>query len=796
MNRSRKLISILLTLALCISSTLPLSAGAVDLEANTDTLIIDGSDVSIADGSVWTLTGTTRVGDLTLSDTSSIVAESPVTLYYRTSDTVTDGQTVGNVTYVCYDEAFTVIHTNDVHGHIENEAYVKPLADSFKINDGDDNVITVSAGDIFAGGQAVAHYYNGEKIPAIMSAAGYDLYTPGNNDFAFDTVGPTQLVALAELFAEGGGVCICANLNYVTEDTLEDTGVSVFDPYTTFTTAGGVKVGVFGLTVDSIPMDTIGSSIGSIEAAEASVKDLQADGCSLIVGVAHTGWADDLVSTSNNDTNSYILCETVDGIDGFVDGHTHSIINDGAGYITPTTNTFINQAACYGGDVGAMIFVIKDGEVLDTFGELYGSDELSMTFEPDAATQELVDAALAQYAEDSGANDILGNSGDIFLSAERASSLLASGSVRMNETNLGDMVADAILYTSGADVALFPGFLIRSSIPAGEISRSQLYSVFANGGTVFNMEKTGRELLDILSGNTTEILTGVESTNFDQASGVTYSYCGFSTEGDDLSYVYDVFVGGEPLELDKIYNVAYCAYDPFETEFAETPIYYGTDDMVAMMKEYLLAHADDTSIYYEDVYAPNNRINYAETEHPYTDMPEGYWASGYIATMASWGVLTGTTETTYAPTADASVQDILHILYQLVGSPAAEEYDDTYTAALAWASALGMIEGYEDGSFDATAVVTREDACAFIVTGLGLSTDDVDESIAEAFTDSASIAESAKIAIALLATPVEDGPNTLDGAITGYTDGSFQPEKVITRGEMVKIIYHAFSLVE
>ena len=60
-----------------------------------------------------------------------------------------------------YDEVFVIVHTNDVHGFIDVEPYVKAVADDMKAEYGDGNVITVSAGDVFSGGNAVAHLYNG-----------------------------------------------------------------------------------------------------------------------------------------------------------------------------------------------------------------------------------------------------------------------------------------------------------------------------------------------------------------------------------------------------------------------------------------------------------------------------------------------------------------------------------------------------------------------------------------------------------------------------------------------------------
>ena len=97
-----------------------------------------------------------------------------------------------------YDEVFVIVHTNDVHGFIDVEPYVKAVADGMKARYGEKNVITVSAGDVFSGGNAVAHLYNGETIPPVMDAAGYDILVPGNNDI---TVGKDQLQVLAGMFS-------------------------------------------------------------------------------------------------------------------------------------------------------------------------------------------------------------------------------------------------------------------------------------------------------------------------------------------------------------------------------------------------------------------------------------------------------------------------------------------------------------------------------------------------------------------------------------------------------------------
>ena len=88
-------------------------------------------------------------------------------------------------TKVSYDEIIAIVHTNDVHGHIEVEPYVKALTDNLKTSGKYSLVLTVSAGDIYGGGESVAGYYQGELIPQIVDRV-YDVIVPGNNDFGTD----------------------------------------------------------------------------------------------------------------------------------------------------------------------------------------------------------------------------------------------------------------------------------------------------------------------------------------------------------------------------------------------------------------------------------------------------------------------------------------------------------------------------------------------------------------------------------------------------------------------------------
>lgn len=518
------------------------------------------------------------------------VASTPVEAPASTQEVaseVEEASIVEEETIDC-DEVLAVVHTNDVHGFIELEPYVKAIADDLKAQYGEENVITVSAGDVFAGGNAVAHLYKGELIPPIMETAGYDVLVPGNNDFnlgadVLETLGHTSQTMTT----------LCANLYQMEEDGSQ--GETVFDRSMEFTTAGGVKVGLFGLTVSGGSVADLYVNPGSIESAQEMVTALQDSGCGVIIGVGHTGWNDDLVTTSSNDTTSAELAKEVPGIDAYVDGHTHSIIGGGNGWVCPETGTLVNQASCKGEAVGVMTFYLKDGKVIEKKAELITGEALE-AYTPDAATQELVDAAYARLAEDAGEPYIVS---DYFLNGLRTSESTDGRSVRTDETNLGDLITDAIRSIANADVALMAGFRLRSSMEKGGITSISLYDVFANGADVYVQELTGQEILEKMAGGLVDLPN--ESTQFNQWSGASFGYI----LGEDKTFtIVNPMVGGEPLDLEKTYVVALELGGP-DAPTDQEPLISGMEAAAEAVGEYL--KSGEATIL-PDEPTPDNRI--------------------------------------------------------------------------------------------------------------------------------------------------------------------------------------------
>ena len=577
----KKLLCIALALLLVVSlAAVPAAASSEPVVTGTDvSALVDGDgNLSLTDPDEdYVLVDNLQVGTFEMADGVSLRADYPVILFFEDSTAVQNGDVIDNVQYVSdYDEVIAIVHTNDVHGHLSAEPYVKGYADELKASGDYSLVLTVSAGDVYAGGEAVAQSYNGEFIPAVMDKV-YDVVAPGNNDFVLNA-GAKQNILLNSLFTRDQVLCANYTVNADGIDmpeyaasygdawignelfdelydniTLDESGVicwdaldlqvyeegdSPFNTTATFTTDNGTVVGLYGISTTGGAASTMLDSASSIGTSQACADELRADGATVVIGVGHTGWPDGdetLTASSANDTNSAQIALQTTGIDAFVDGHSHSIINNGEGWLGGESNTLVNQAACFGTEIGVMFLYVKDGVCIAKDGNNLHEEDYIGTVTPDAEVLELVTMALEKTEEDLGAPIA---ETPVFLNAERESAANEGGSVRSNETNMGDLMTDVIrnaLTEQGYDVqfVLCPGYWLRSSVEAGDISISSVQSIFANPTVLEYVTYSASDIVAAMQKSVSGIPE--DSQMFFQISGITMTYSMASGSGEVIS---------------------------------------------------------------------------------------------------------------------------------------------------------------------------------------------------------------------------------------------------------------------
>ena len=124
-----------------------------------------------------------------------------------------------------------ILHTNDVHGAIDNYASVAALKDAYEAAGA--QVLLMDAGD-FSQGSTSVNVSEGATAVELMNMAGYDVATTGNHEFDF---GYANLKTLME----------SAEFPILAADAFTAEGDLAMDGDNLTFQLGDVTVGVFGL---------------------------------------------------------------------------------------------------------------------------------------------------------------------------------------------------------------------------------------------------------------------------------------------------------------------------------------------------------------------------------------------------------------------------------------------------------------------------------------------------------------------------------------------------------------------
>jgi 5'-nucleotidase / UDP-sugar diphosphatase len=121
----------------------------------------------------------------------------------------------------------------------------------------------------------------------------------------------------------------------------------------------------------------------------------------------------------------------------------------------------------------------------------------------------------------------------------------------LQETNLGNFIADAMRKTAGADAALINGGSIRTSIRQGPIKISDVYAAVPFDNYIVAIKLTGQQIRDSLEHGVSSIEE--KAGRFLQVSGLVFTLDRLAPKG---SRVKDVLIGGNQLVTDREYTIA------------------------------------------------------------------------------------------------------------------------------------------------------------------------------------------------------------------------------------------------
>lgn len=169
----------------------------------------------------------------------------------------------------------------------------------------------------------------------------------------------------------------------------------------------------------------------------------------------------------------------------------------------------------------------------------------------------------------------------------------------------------------------------------------------------------------------------------------------------------------------------------------------------------------------------------------FTDIGGVEWAREAIEYLSDNKIISGVGEGIFAPNDKLTREQAAKIICEAFKIDIVEEehgFSDVtagswYEKYVASAKFANVINGIDKNSFGVGKNITRQDIAVLLYRTIG----ETQEELKPSFTDSDDIADYAKTAVAYLAEK---------GMISGYQDGSFGPNKFITRAETATLIYN------
>lgn len=173
---------------------------------------------------------------------------------------------------------------------------------------------------------------------------------------------------------------------------------------------------------------------------------------------------------------------------------------------------------------------------------------------------------------------------------------------------------------------------------------------------------------------------------------------------------------------------------------------------------------------------------------PYSDSIPTAWYHDGVHYCIEYDLMIGTAPSLWEPNIPFSRAMMAQVLYNKAGRPAVSGegvFDDVdqewYWPAITWGGRNKVLWGYGDGNYGPEDPITREQLATLLWRYAGQP----ETSAQLSFTDAAQTSDYAKQALAWASQ---------HGVITGYPDGTFQPQGYTSRAEAAQMIMRYFNL--
>jgi 5'-nucleotidase/UDP-sugar diphosphatase len=444
----------------------------------------------------------------------------------------------------------TLLHVNDTHSHLDavgpkewdldgtlgGIARAATVIGRIRATEG--NVLLLHAGDVFQGDLFFNKYFGVPEFQ-LMLQLGFDAMAVGNHEFDF---GPGVLNdALTAAFAGGSFPLLSANL----ENLEAVPGLGNWIKPSILKTVGGVRIGIFGMTVPNDPTNMPAPVIirdDIIPIVRQAVTNLHASGAEVVICLSHLGIFNDKIVAAN-----------VSGIDFMIGGHDHFVFEQPVSVRNPAGKpTLIFQAGEHYKYIGKLRFRVNHGKV---YLRDYHILPVDRWVRPDPAIAGIISGLKA---------GIVAQYGDVYRTVvgyakdELAKKYDAKSPVR--DTPLGNLITDAFRKKTSTDIAITPDGLISEEIYAGRIVGADVFRAVSYGfdeGTgkgfkLATLDLAGAELVKSLEVGLSQIEVGDDF--FLQVSGMSFNYDPKQPVGQRVK-LESIRIKGKPIDPTATYSV-------------------------------------------------------------------------------------------------------------------------------------------------------------------------------------------------------------------------------------------------
>ena len=306
----------------------------------------------------------------------------------------------------------------------------------------------------------------------------------------------------------------------------------VYEPYS-IKEIGGVRIGLIGIasnivdkTMPPAYSEGIYFTLGNDELL--SIIDLlrMTEKVDLIVLISHLGFTQDLK-----------LLSEVQGVDICLSGHTHNRLYE------PVLigKTILIQSGCHGSFLGRLDLEIVDKQITVYKHQLI---EVEASIQPDVIVDKLVFQALAPYKKQ--LSEVVG---------ETATALNRGTTL---ETTMDNFLLQALLESTGAQLAFSNGWRYGAPIVPGPITLNDLYNMIPMNPPVSTVELSGEEIREMLEENLERTFS---CDPYHQMGGYVKRCLGlnvyFKIENPSDNRIQKLFVGNQEIQADKYYSAAF-----------------------------------------------------------------------------------------------------------------------------------------------------------------------------------------------------------------------------------------------